>query len=164
MKPAHAVLAFSLLLTSATLLRAGTLEELAKANGTDWMIGKWATEDGAATIAYTWKLNKHAVGFTFKMGERESEGMMARKPGTENTIVYGSVDNTGGVSQGKWIEFNGHPTLVITATKADGTETKFATEHIKTDADTMTVNLCAVDEDGKPDSSRSREVVFKRQK
>lgn len=164
MKSAILFFAFSLVLSPISLLRAETLEELAKASGTEWMIGKWATEDGAASISYTWKLDKHAVGFSFKMGERESEGMMVRKPGTEKTIVYASADNTGGVSTGHWIEFNGHPTLVIKATKADGTETKFATEHIKTDADTMTVNLCALDDDGKPDSSRSREVVFKRQK
>lgn len=164
MKTTLLILAFSSLVPFAANLRADTLEELAKASGTEWMIGKWATEDGAASIAYSWKLDKHVIGVTFKMGERESEGMIVRKPGEEDMVVFGSADNAGGTSHGRWIEFNGHPTLVVKATQVDGTEREYATEHIKTDADTMTVNLCAVGDDGKPDTSRSREVIFKRQK
>ncbi|MES2707604.1 MAG: hypothetical protein V4726_13500 [Verrucomicrobiota bacterium] len=164
MKLAVLILAFSVLLPAASTLRAKTLEELTRAHGTEWIIGKWAAEDGNAVLSYTWKLDKHAIGFAFKMGDRESEGMIIRKPGTEDEVVYGSADNTGGVSTGRWIEYNGHPTLILKAVQADGTERKFATEHIKTDADTMTVNLLAVGDDGKPDGSRSREIIFKRQK
>lgn len=164
MKIAFFILAFSSLFSLSASLRAGTLEELTKAAGTEWMIGKWATGDGAASITYAWKLDKHVIGVTFKMGERESEGMILRKPGEEDVVIFGSADNAGGASHGRWIEFNGHPTLVVKATQADGTEREYATEHIKTDNDTMTVNLCAVGDDGKPDTSRSREVVFKRQK
>ncbi|RYD33921.1 MAG: hypothetical protein EOP86_12210 [Verrucomicrobiaceae bacterium] len=145
-------------------LQAKTLEELTKEADSEWMIGKWASEDGSAQISYTWRLDKHAVAFTFKMGDRESEGMIIRKPGTEDEVVYGSVDNKGGVSTGRWIEHNGHPTLIMKAVQADGTERKFATEHVKTDADTMTVNLMGVGDDGKPDDSRLHEVIFKRQK
>lgn len=165
MKIALLLLTFCVLAPTAVgTARAATLEEIAKSCGTEWMIGKWASEDGNAEISYSWKLDKHAVAFTFKMGERESEGMIIRKPGTEDEVVYGSADNKGGVSTGHWIDFNGHPTLVVKAVQADGSERKFATEHIKNSDDTMTINLMALDDDGKPDTSRSREVIFKRQK
>jgi hypothetical protein len=39
-----------------------------------------------------------------------------------------------------------------------------AAEHIKTDADTMTVKLYKVDSSDKPEGDPVREVVFKRQK
>lgn len=165
MKTALLLFALSVLPPAAApFARAATLEEITKSCGTEWMIGKWASEGGSAEISYTWRLDKHAIAFTFKMGERESEGMIIRKPGSDDEVVYGSADNKGGVSTGHWIDFNGHPTLIVKAVQADGTERKFATEHIKNDDDTMTINLMGVDDDGKPDTTRSREVVFKRQK
>ena len=74
------------------------------------------------------------------------------------------MDNEGTVSSGKWQEYNDSPTLFTTATKQDGTERKMAVEHIKTDADTMTVKLYAIGDDGKPDDSKSGSLVFKRAK
>jgi len=145
------------------LVRAETLAEIAASAGVDWIIGKWATEDGNVAVAYTWKLDKNAIGVTFKTGDREAEGMIMRKPGTKD-VIYGAADNKGGMSAGKWIEYNEHPTLISTHTDADGTEKKMAAEHIKTDDDTMTVKLYAVGDDGKPDPSKSGDVVFKRQK
>lgn len=163
MKTAALILAL-LAFTPATLtLRAETLAEMAAAAGTDWMIGSWATEDGNVSISYTWKLDKHAVGVAFKMGDREAEGMIALKPGTKD-VIYHAVDNRGGVTSGKWQGFHDNPTLFSTLTRADGTETKMAVEHIKTDADTMTVKLYPVGSDGSPDESNPREVVFKRKK
>ena len=146
----------------AVPLRAETLAEMAAKAGTDWIIGKWASEDGNVTIAYTWKLDKNAVGFTFKLGDRESEGMFMRKPGTDQ-VIYSAADNKGGTSTGHWTEFNGNPMLMATHTNAEGNERKMASEYVKTDDKTMTVKLYAVGSDGKPDTSQSREVVFKRQ-
>lgn len=164
MKTAALILALFTLAPSALTLRAETLAELAAAGGTEWMIGSWATEDGNVSISYTWKLDKHAVAVAFKMGERESEGMIALKPGTKEAH-YTAVDNKGTTTTGQWKEFHDHPTLFSTATKEDGTEVKMAVEHIKTDEDTMTVKLYQVGADGNPDESNSpREVVFKRKK
>lgn len=143
-------------------ISAETLAEHAAKAGTDWMIGKWKSEDGRATVEYAWKLDKYAVGVKFKLGERESEGMIVRKPGTDE-IVYAAADNAGGVTSGKWIEHNGHPTLVSTHKNADGAERKTAAEHIKTDGETMTVKIYSVESDDKPASTPSLEVIFKRQ-
>jgi hypothetical protein len=163
MKTAALILALLTFAPSALTVHADTLAEMAAAAGTDWIIGSWATEDGNVSIAYTWKLDKHAVGVNFKLGDREAEGMIVVKPGTKD-VVYGAVDNQGSVTHGKWVAFHDNPTLFSTQTKADGTETKMAAEHIKTDADTMTVKLYAIGDDGKPDESKVHEVTFKRKK
>lgn len=162
MKTALLLIALLAIHPVSTTLHAETLAEMAAKAGTEWMIGKWTSEDGNVTIAYEWKLDKNAIGFTFKMGDRESEGMFMRKPGTDQ-VIYGAADNKGGMSTGQWIEFNGNPTLVATHTNAEGKERKMATEHIKTDDKTMTVKLYSVGSDGKPDTTQSRDVVFKRQ-
>ncbi len=163
MKTAALILALLSFIPAHSNVRAESLSEMAASAGVDWIIGKWATEDGNVSIAYTWKLDKNAIGVTFKMGDRESEGLIMHKPGTKD-VLYGAADNKGGMTTGKWIEYNEHPTLISTLIQADGTERKMATEHVKTDDDTMTVKLYAVGDDGKPDASQSRDVVFKRQK
>jgi hypothetical protein len=163
MKTAAFLLALFCLTAAAPTLRASSLSEIVSSAGTEWIMGKWNSEDGNINLTYTWKLDKNAVGTAFKMGGRESEGMSVLKPGTDE-VVYGSVDNEGTVSSGKWGEFNSNPTLFTTTTKQDGTARKMAIEHIKTDADTMTVKLYAIGSDGKPDESQSGSVVFKRSK
>lgn len=144
--------------------RAGTLAELSASSGTGWMIGKWATQDGGATLTYAWKLDKNVIGTSFTMGDRASEGMIVRKPGSEDAVVYGAADNKGGVTTGKWIEFNGQPTLVAKTIKSDGTERSYAVGHGKSGEDRMIVKLYSVGDDGQPDASQSREVIFERQK
>jgi hypothetical protein len=163
MKTAAIILALLTFAPCALTVRAETLGEMAAAAGTEWMIGSWATEDGNVSIAYTWKLDKHAVGVTFKLGDREAEGMIMLKPGTKD-VIYGAVDNRGGVTHGKWQGFHDNPTLFSTLTKEDGTEVKMAAEHIKTNDDTMTVKLYPVGADGSPDETSPRSVVFKRKK
>jgi hypothetical protein len=148
---------------TAPVLRADTLAEKAKKGGTDWMIGKWATEDGKASISYTWKLGDNVAAVAFKLGDRETEGMILQKPGTD-TVIYTAADNKGGMTTGEWISHNDHPTLVSTHTDTEGKEVKMAAEHVKTDDDTMTVKLYRVDSAGKPEGDPVREVVFKRQK
>ena len=163
MKTIILILALLSFAPAATIVRAETLAEMAASAGVDWIIGKWATEDGNVAISYTWRLDKNAIAVTFKSPERESEGLIMRKPGTKD-VIYGAADNKGGMTTGKWVEYNEHPTLMSTMTQADGTERKVAVEHIKTDDDTMTAKLYMVGDDGKPDASQSREIIFKRQK
>ena len=163
MKTIALILALLSFVPATAVVRAETLAEMAASAGVEWVIGKWTSEDGNVSIGYTWKLDKNVIGVTFKAGEREAEGMIMRKPGTRD-VIYGAADNKGGMSTGKWIEYNEHPTLITTHTETDGTEKKMAAEHIKTDDDTMTVKLYGVGDDGKPDTSKSVDVVFKRQK
>ncbi len=144
-------------------VRAESLGEMAASAGVEWVIGKWASEDGNVSLSYTWKLEKNAIGVIFKMGEREAEGMIMVKLGTKD-VIYGAVDNQGGLTTGKWIEYQGNPTLVSTHTDTEVNERKMAVQHIKTDDDTLTVKISGVDSDGQPDGGQSREVVFKRQK
>jgi hypothetical protein len=147
----------------STTLHAGPLADKVAKEKTDWMIGKWAAAEGSVSISYTWKLDKNVVAVAFKLGDRESEGMIVQKPGTDK-VIYNAADNKGGVTTGEWIQHNGNPTLVSTSIDAEGKEVKMAAEHIKTDADTMTVKLYRQDASGKPEGDPVREVVFKREK
>lgn len=65
----------------STTLQAGPLADKVAKDKTEWMIGKWATEDGNVSISYTWKLDKSVVAVAFKLGDREAEGMIVQKGG-----------------------------------------------------------------------------------
>ena len=51
MKSLTLLLALLALSPLASVVRAETLAEMSAAAGTDWMLGKWATEDGSVSIA-----------------------------------------------------------------------------------------------------------------
>ena len=162
MKIRSLIVAFVALASFPTVLPAATLGEMTQSAGVEWMVGKWANDDGKVTFSYTWKLDKHALAVTFKMGDHEAEGMILVKPGTDD-VIYGAADNKGGMTVGKWTKFNDNPTLLSTHTDAEGNERKMAVEYVKTDADTITVKLHAVGDDGQPAATADREVIFKRQ-
>jgi hypothetical protein len=126
----------------------------------EWMIGKWATEDGAVATTYEWRLDKNAVAVTLRIGSQSAEGMFARKPGGDD-VIYGAVDNEGGMSTGKLIDYNGNPTLVVTHVSAEGRESRVALQHIR-NGETMTVKMHGLGPDGLPDPTVKQEVVFKR--
>ena len=71
--------------------------------------------------------------------------------------------NKGGMTVGKWTTLNDNPTLISTHTDAEGNVRKMAVEYVKTDANTITVKLHAVGDDGQPAPAADREVIFKRQ-
>jgi hypothetical protein len=143
-------------------LHAATLGEMTRSAGFEWIIGKWATEDGNLALSYTWKLDEHAVAVTFKMGDRVSEGLIMVKPGTDK-VVSGGADNKGGMFVATWTTLNGNPTVMSTHTDADGTDRKMAAEYIKVNNDTLTVKVYNVGADDQPDASAAHEVTFKRQ-
>lgn len=154
-----ALLAFAPL---APALHAATLGEMTRSAGFEWIIGKWTSAEGNASFSYSWKLDQHAVAVTFKMGDRESEGLILVKPGASK-VVYGGADNKGGMVIGSWTKFNDHPTLISTRTDADGTERKMAVEYLKTDDETLTVKIYGLGADDQPDVATVREFIFKRQ-
>lgn len=162
MKIRSLIVAFVALASFPSVLPAATLGEMVRSADLEWMVGKWANEDGNVTFSYTWKLDKHALAVTFKMGEVESEGMILVKPGTDD-IIHGAADNKGGMTVGKWTTLNDNPTLISTHTDAEGNVRKMAVEYVKTDANTITVKLHAVGDDGQPAPAADREVIFKRQ-
>lgn len=153
----------SALLFTAPLLSAETLGDLARQSGQDWMMGKWESVDGRASVSYEWKLEKNAVGMKFKMGERESEGMMMLQPGTE-VVTFTAADNAGGMTTGIWSEHEGHLILTAKHKASEGNEINMAFEHIKTDADTMTVKVYGLTASGAMESTPKFEIVYKRQK
>src|SRR6185295_11090952 len=55
-------------------------------------------------------------------------GEIAAAAGTKE-VIYGAADNKGGMTVGKWIEYNNEATLVSTHTDAEGKEQKMAVVH-----------------------------------
>lgn len=163
MKIRTLILAIVALAPFSSTLPAATLGEMVSSSDLEWMVGQWASEDGNVSFSHTWKLDKHALAVTFKMGEHASEGMIMVKPGTDK-VIYGAADNKGGMSVGQWTEFNGNPTLISSHTDPEGTVRKMAVEYVHTDDETLTVKIHQVGEDGQPDPAVGHEATFKRQK
>ncbi len=129
-------------------LVASPLSDSLEESGVTWMIGSWATADGAVKVTYEWRLDRHAIGVKFSGGGRDAEGMIVLKPGSKQAM-YVAADSNGGVSKGAWSEYQGHPLLKTTYSTADK-ELKTATEHIKVSADTMAVKLYKQNDSGEP--------------
>jgi hypothetical protein len=136
--------ALATLLSSAL---ASPLSDLVEKHGLSWMVGKWETAGGEASLAYEWRVEKNVLAVAFSAGERESEGMIALKPGSTEA-KYMAVDSKGSVSHGGWSEHNGNPLLKTTTMTAEGESRTMAVEHIKVDADTMKVVVYKTDSSG----------------
>ena len=143
----------SSLLATATLAAllssafASPLSDLMEKHGLTWMVGKWQTSGGNVSLSYDWRVDKNALAVAFSAGERESEGLIALKPGSTEA-KYMAVDSQGGVIHGAWSEHNGNPLLKTTTMTTDGETRTMAIEHIKVDADTMKVVVYKTDSSG----------------
>jgi hypothetical protein len=145
------ILASVVLLASALFaqpIQASPLSDLVEQQQVEWLLGSWTSTDGNVKLSYEYRVEKNIIGVKFKGGDREAEGMIALKPGT-NESVYVAVDNRGAISKGTWSEHDGNPLLKTTVTGEQG-EMKLASEHIKVDADTMRVKVYKQDEAGEP--------------
>jgi hypothetical protein len=144
-------LAAVLLLAVAPLTlptHASPLSDLVEQQQAGWLLGSWTSTDGNVKLRYEYRLDQNVIGVKFKGGEREAEGMIALKPGTQES-VYVAVDNQGAVSKGEWAKHEGNPLLKTTVMSGQG-EMKLASEHIQVDADTMRVKVYKQDEAGEP--------------
>ena len=148
---------------ASSSIAAESLGDLARSSGQDWMAGKWLSADGSASLSYEWILDRHAITMTFKMGSRESSGLLTHTPGTE-TVNFTGADNAGGITTGVWSEEGGHLVLKLKHTEAEGKVITMAIEHIKTDANTMTVKVFDVTASGALESSPKLEMIYNRQK
>ena len=144
------LIASALFLTSfVTLpLQASPLSDLVETHNLGWLLGSWATGDGNVKLVYEYRLDKNIIGVKFQMDGREAEGMIALKPGTQESL-YVAVDNEGGVSRGTWKEHEGNPLLKVTISGREG-EMKIASEHINVDANTMRVRVYKQNESTDP--------------
>jgi hypothetical protein len=153
------ILALLATLPFSALLIASPLSDSVEQHKLEWMLGTWTRE--GVSISYQWKLDKHAIGVNFTMGERKGEGMIVMPPG-DDTPKYLAVDNEGGVSEGKWGETNGNPTLTVSHTTADGTVSRMSVEHAKADDQTIKVTIRKLNEAGEAEGD-PMEVELKRE-
>jgi hypothetical protein len=143
------IIASALLLATASLTlptQASPLSDLIEQHQLSWLLGSWATADGQVKLVYEYRLEKNIIGVNFKAGDRESEGMIALKPGTQESL-YVSVDSQGSVSKGAWKEHEGNPLLKTTINGQEG-EIKIASEHINVDSNTMRVKVYKQNDSG----------------
>ncbi len=147
MKFARLTTLFIAYATCAQPLRATPLTDLLEEHHLQWLLGKWVTE--GVHMSYELKLGGHAIGLKVQMADRETEGFIMLKPGTQET-VYGAGDNHGGVSQGKWVEQHGHATLKVKHTTSEGQVLGMAIEHYQGDDKSMHLMIYNLDAQGEP--------------
>jgi hypothetical protein len=153
---------YQLLILSLALLaptQASPLADALKEHNLNWLLGKWGNDN--VHISYEWKLDQQAIGVKFNSAERNAEGMIVLKPGTTEAL-YGAVDNQGGVSQGKWVEYNHHATLKVKHTDATGTTSGMAIEHFQGAGNTMKIIIHKTDSHGEPEAE-GMEVELQRE-
>ena len=158
------VIASAVLLATSSLIlptQASPLSDLIESHSLNWLLGSWASGDGNVKLTYEYRLDKAIIGVKFAMGDSTAEGMIALKPGTQESI-YVSVDSKGNVSKGTWAEHEGHPLLKTTITGEEG-EMKMASEHINVDTETMKVKVYRQNDAGDPGEVLA-EVELKRAK
>lgn len=119
--------------------QASPLSNFAEQAGVTWLIGKWATVDGAVKMSFEWRLDKQVIATKMTLPDREAEGTIALKPATTEANMI-SVDSKGAVSMGRWSEYEGHPLLKSTIESENG-KMKLATRYIKQSDDSFEVKV-----------------------
>ncbi len=120
-------------------VQASPLSHFAEQAGVTWLIGNWATADGAVTMSFEWRLDKQVIATKMTLPDRQAEGTIALKPATTEANMI-SVDNKGAVSMGRWSAYEGHPILKSTIESEIG-KMKLATRYIKQTDDSFEVKV-----------------------
>ncbi len=125
------------------------LGELLTEGDLEWILGDWVDADSGGDnlqLKYAWKFKGQVIGVSFKSADgSKSEGMIVRKPGTEEVLHYAAT-NKGGISVGTWEESEGTAILTVKHTKEDGESVDLRIAHSKVDDKTMKVAF--LDESG----------------
>jgi hypothetical protein len=126
------------------------------------IIGNWgdrATNGVTIKVTYEWRLDGHAVGIKITSPERNVEGLIARKPNT-NDVGYIAIDNQGGGAVGKVVHKDHKIIVKLSYTDSEGEEGKLALTHEKTDASSMKLVLSNLSDSGEIlDTKREIELV-----
>lgn len=161
-----------LLLVAVLVLCAGqaraqqTLGDLVEEAGLNWMVGRWVTttdEGDKIQLIYTWQLDKHLATIQLKTPDFEYYGMIFYVP-AKGQVVQVGVDDRGGSGKGLWEPDGDKAVMKIEHTGVYGETQRMGLVHSKVNAETMKMELYAVESTGGLADESWATLEFKRQR
>jgi hypothetical protein len=142
-----------------------SLKDMVEQQGLAWMVGRWkaAMDDGTEMLlSYLWAVKGHAMVSSFKMGERESLGIIYLDMDAQQGKQI-SVDSRGRVTKATWEAEYGDAICKTKMANEYGEETDVGIAYSKVDDSTISVALYGLDNGELSDDSWF-EINFKKQK
>ena len=142
-----------------------SLKDMVEQQGLSWMVGRWkaTTDDGTEILlSYLWAVKGHTMISSFKMGERESLGMIYLDMDAQQGKQI-SVDSRGRVTRATWEAEYGEAISKTTMTNEYGEATDVGIAYSKVDEATINVALYGLD-NGELSDSSVFEINFKKAK
>jgi hypothetical protein len=141
-----------------------SLKDMVEQQGLAWMVDRWkaVTDDGTEMLlSYRWAVKGHAMVSSFKMGERESLGIIYLDLDAQQGKQI-SVDSRGQVTKATWESEYGDAISKTTMTDEYGQATDVGITYSKVDDSTIKVAIFGLDNGELSDSSWF-EINFKKQ-
>jgi hypothetical protein len=142
-----------------------SLKDMVEQQGLAWMVGRWkaVTDDGTEMLlSYRWAVKGHAMVSSFKMGERESLGIIYLDMDAQQGKQV-SVDSRGRVTKAIWESEYGEAISRTKMTNEYGEATDVGIVYSKVDNTTINVAIHGLDNDELSDDSWF-DIDFKKQK
>ena len=142
-----------------------SLKDIVEQEGLAWMVGEWkaTTDDGTEILlSYLWAVKGNAMISSFKMGERESLGIIYLDLDAQQGKQI-SVDSRGQVTKATWESQYGDAIARTKMTDEYGQSTDVGITYSKVDNSTIKVALYGL-ENGELSDDSWFEIDFKRQK
>jgi len=142
-----------------------SFKDIVEQQGLAWMVGRWkaTTDDGTEILlSYLWAVKGHAMISSFKMGERESLGVIYLDMDAQQGKQI-SVDSRGQVTKATWEAEDGDAIAKTTMTNEYGETTNVGIAYSKVDNTTINVAIYGLDNGELSDDSWF-EINFKKEK
>jgi hypothetical protein len=141
-----------------------SLKDIVEQEGLAWMVGRWraTTDEGTEILlSYQWAVKGNAMISSFKMGERESLGIIYLDMDAQQGKQI-SVDSRGQVTKAIWESEYGDAISRTKMTDEYGQKTDVGIAYSKVDESTIKVALYELN-NGKLSYSSWFEINFKKQ-
>ncbi|MBC8469534.1 MAG: hypothetical protein H8D56_08690 [Planctomycetes bacterium] len=142
-----------------------SLKDIVEQQGLAWMVGRWkaTTDDGTEILlSYQWTVKGHAMISSFKMGERESLGIIYLDLDAQQGKQI-SVDSRAQVTKATWEAEYGKAISKTKMTDEYGEATDVGITYSKVDDSTIKVAIYGL-ENGELSDSSSFDIDFKKEK
>jgi len=142
-----------------------SLKDIVEQQGLAWLVGRWkaTTDDGTEILlSYQWTVKGHAMISSFKMGERESLGIIYLDLDAQQGKQI-SVDSRGQVTKATWEARDNEAISKTTMTNEYGEASDVGIAYSKIDDTTIKAAIYGLDNGELSDSSWF-EIDFKREK
>jgi len=151
--------------TGSTSTGPESFKDIVEQQGLAWMVGRWkaTTDDGTEILlSYLWAVKGHAMISSFKMGERESLGIIYLDMDAQQGKQI-SVDSRGQVTKATWEAEYGEAIAKTKMTNEYGETTDVGIAYSKVDNNTINVAIYGLDNGELSDDSWF-EINFKKEK